>query len=131
MAARSAHTDLPHDLAQFVLEAGLDLDHGFWNLMANGATFQSLGRRPTKPGRQLIAAYRAELNQVEGIVNAQVEAWRDGRPTPLAPQLDAMLRRWRALGPGEEMVVEWPTRRLPRPSARGRRAPTRRWRVHR
>ena len=64
MAARSAHTDLPHDLAQFVLEAGLDLDHGFWNLVANGATFQSLGRRPTKPGRQLIAAYRAELNQV-------------------------------------------------------------------
>jgi hypothetical protein len=129
MAARSAHTDLPHDLAQLVVEAGLHLDHGFWNLVANGATFQSLGRRPTKPGRQLIAAYRAELNEAEGIVNAQVQAWRDGRPTPVSPELDAMLARWRALGPGEELVVAWPTRRLPKPSPRGDRAPTRRRRT--
>ena len=46
MAARAGHTDLPHDLAQFVVEAGLGLEHGFWNLVANGATFRSLGRRP-------------------------------------------------------------------------------------
>jgi hypothetical protein len=51
MAARSARTDLPHDLAQFVVEAGLGLEHGFWNLVANGATFRSLGRRPTRPER--------------------------------------------------------------------------------
>ena len=126
MAARSAHTDLPHDLAQLVVEAGLDLDHGFWNLVANGATFQSLGRRPTKPGRQLIAAYRAELNEAERVVNAQVQAWRDGRPTPVSHELDAMLARWRALGPGEELVVAWPTRRLPKPSPRRGRAPARR-----
>jgi hypothetical protein len=50
MAARSGHTDLPHDLAHFVVEAGLGLEHGFWNLVANGATFRSLGRRPTRPG---------------------------------------------------------------------------------
>ena len=130
MAARSAHTGLPHDLAQFVVEAGLDLEHGFWNLVANGASFQSLGRRPTKPGRQLIATYRVELNQVEGVVNAHVQAWRDGRPTPLAPELEAMLRRWRALGPGQALVVEWPTRRLPRPSPHVRRGPTRRRQVH-
>jgi hypothetical protein len=130
MAARSGRTDLPHDLAQFVVEAGLDPEHGFWNLVANGATFRSLGRRPTRPGRQLIAAYRAELNEVEGVVNAQVQAWRDGHPTPLASRLDAMLGRWRALGPGEQLVVEWATRRLPRPSPHARRAPARRRRFH-
>ena len=28
--------DLPHDLAQFVVEATLCLQHGFWGLLANG-----------------------------------------------------------------------------------------------
>ena len=74
MAARSGRTDLPHDLAHFVVEAGLGLEHGFWNLVANGASFRSLGRRPTRPGRQLIAAYRVELNQAEWTVNDQVQA---------------------------------------------------------
>jgi hypothetical protein len=55
MAARAGHTDLPHDLAQFVVEAALGLEEGFWNLVANGASFKSVGRRQTKPGRQLIA----------------------------------------------------------------------------
>jgi hypothetical protein len=131
MAARSAHTDLPHDLAQLTVEAGLGAEHGFWNLLANGATFRSLGRRPTGPGRQLIAAYRAELNKVEGEVNAHVEAWRDGRATPVGPELDAMLARWRALGPGRELVVEWPTRRLSRPAPAARPVPTRRRRGRR
>ena len=126
MAARASHTDLPHDLAQFVVEAALGLEEGFWNLVANGATFKSLGRRPTKPGRQLIADHRAELNQAEGIVSAHVEAWRDGNPTSLGPALDAMLARWRGLHVGEELVVEWPTRRLPRASPRVRTAPTQR-----
>lgn len=126
MATRAARIDLPHDLAQFVVEATLGLEGGFWNLVANGATFKSLGRRQTKPGRQLIAAHRAELNEAEKVVNAHVAAWRDGDPTPVGPALDAMLARWRALRVGEELVVEWPTWRLPRPSPRVRRAPRQR-----
>ena len=126
MAARASHTELPYDLAQFVVEANLSLEDGFWNLVANGATFKSLGRRQTKPGRQLIADHRAQLNEAEGIVNAHVQAWRDGVPTPLGPTLDATLARWRALRVGEELVVEWPTRRLPRASPRVWRAPTQR-----
>jgi hypothetical protein len=126
MAARSGHTDLPHDLVQFVVEATLGLGEGFWNLVANGATFKSIGRRRTKPGRQLIADHRAELNEVEGIVNVHVAAWRDGEPTLVGPALDAMLARWQALRVGEELVVEWPTRRLPRASPRVRRAPPQR-----
>jgi hypothetical protein len=126
MAARSGRTDLPHDLAHFVVEGSLGLEHGFWNLVANGASFRSLGRRPTRPGRQLIAAYWAELNQAEGTVNDQVHAWRDGRPTPVGPELTAMQARWRALRPGEELTVEWPARRLPRPSRPVRPGPVRR-----
>jgi hypothetical protein len=126
MAARAAGTDLPHDLAQFVVEAALGLEEGFWNLVANGATFRSLGRRPTKPGRQLSAAHRTGLNEAEKVVNAHVEAWRDDDPTPVGPALEAMLARWRALGVGEELVVEWPTQRLPSASSSVRRAPTRR-----
>jgi hypothetical protein len=123
-ASRAARTDLPHDLAQFVVEASLGLEHGFWNLLANGATFKSVGRRQTRPGRQLIVAHRQELNAVEGAVNAHVHAWRDGRLTPAGPALDAMLARWRSLAVGEELVVEWPTRRLPAP--RRRHGPPRR-----
>jgi hypothetical protein len=48
MAARSGRTDLPHDLAQFVVEAGLGLEHGFWNLVANGASWG--GARPGRDG---------------------------------------------------------------------------------
>jgi hypothetical protein len=106
MAARAARIDLPHDLAQFVVEVTLGLEEGFWNLVANGATFKSIGRRRTKPGRQLIAAHREALNEVEKVVNAHVAAWRDGEPTPVGPALDVMLARWRALFVGEELVVE-------------------------
>jgi hypothetical protein len=106
------------------VEVTFGLEEGFWNLVANGATFKSLGRRRTKPGRQLIAAHRAALNEAEKVVNDHVAAWRDGEPTPVGPALDAMLARWRALPVGEELVVEWPTRRLPRASVRVRRAST-------
>src|SRR5215211_997086 len=85
---------------------------------------------PRTPADQAGAAadrrYRAELNDVEGTVNAQVRAWRDGRPTPVGPALRAMRTRWRALRPGEELIVEWPTRRLSRPSSRDRPVPARR-----
>jgi hypothetical protein len=120
MGTRAARTDLPHDLAQFVVEATLGPEERFWNLVANGATFTSVGRRQTKPGRQLIAAHRAELNEVEKLVNAHVAAWRDGDPTPVGPALEAMLARWRALPTGEELVVEWPARRLPSAEPRSR-----------
>jgi hypothetical protein len=53
---------LPHDLAQFVVEGILGLQHGFWGLLANGATFKSVpGRRRTKPGQQVIRGYREAL----------------------------------------------------------------------
>src|SRR5262249_47574693 len=101
--------DLPHDLAQFVVERALGLRRGFWGLLAAGATFKSVGgRRPTRPGREIIAAHRVSLQANEHIANAHVGAWRKGTVTPTAPALDAMCARWRALPVGEALHVEWP-----------------------
>jgi len=107
--------DLPHDLAQFVVEATLGLQQGFWGLLANGATFKSVvGRRRTQPGQQLIRVHREALNATEHLVNAHVAAWRTGAPTSAGPALEAMYARWQALPVGEELQVDWPIQRLPR-----------------
>jgi hypothetical protein len=103
--------DLPHNLAQFVVEATLGVEHGFWGLLAKGATFKSVpGRRRTQPGQELIRAHREELDGVERLVNAHVTAWRTGAVTPAAPALESMLARWRALRGGEELRLVWRTR---------------------
>jgi hypothetical protein len=104
--------DLPHDLATFVVESTLGLQHGFWNLLAHGATFKSVGRRRTKPGQQLIRAHREALNATEHVVNAYVAAWRTGSPTPVGPALAAMFARWRALPLEGELRVDWPIQQV-------------------
>jgi hypothetical protein len=113
--------DLPHDLAQFVVEAALGLQHGFWGLLANGATFRSVvGRRRTQPGQQLISAHREALQATEHLANAHVGLWRTGGATPARPALDAIHGRWRALPVGEELCVNWSTQRIPRVTGRSR-----------
>ena len=102
---------LPHDLAQFVVEKALGLDCGFWGLLAKGATFKSVpGRRPTRPGREIIRAHGGLLDRAEDLVNVHVNAWRAGAATPVGAALEAMLARWRALPLGEALHLEWPTR---------------------
>ena len=108
-------SSLPHDLAQFVVEAALGFREGFWGLLANGATFESVvGRRRTNPGRQLIRAHHDALMETEHLVNGHVSAWRAGKPTAVGPALDAMLARWRVLPVSEAIHLEWSTRHLPR-----------------
>ena len=103
--------DLPHDLAQFVVETTLGLQHGFWGLLARGATFKSVpGRRRTKPGQQIIRAHREALDGVERLVNGHVTAWRTGAVTPAGPALEGMLARWQALRGGEELRLVWLTK---------------------
>jgi hypothetical protein len=112
--------DLPHDLAQFVAEAALGLPHGFWGLLAAEATFESVHRRRTRPGRQVIRTYHAALVATEHVVNSHVAAWRAKTPTSVSAALDAMLSRWRALPVGAELRVEWPVQRTRLPAARAR-----------
>lgn len=115
----AAGADLPHDIATFVIEQALGLEHGFWGCVADGATFRSLGHKPTEQGKAVIARHLAELDAAELRVNEIVSAWRRGEPTPASAALDDMLVRWRAIGEGEELVVEWvaapPRRRTRRP----------------
>ena len=109
--------DLPHDLAQFVVESVLGFQDGFWGLLARGATFKSVaGRRRTRTGQHIIAAHREVLHATEHIVNAHVTAWRTGAASPAGPALDAMCARWRALPVEAELRVDWP-----RPPAAGHR----------
>jgi len=60
----------PHDLVQYIVEAATHYEHGFWGLVARGATFRSTGRRRTKPGRAVIAQHRSELQASEHLASA-------------------------------------------------------------
>src|SRR5688572_15379565 len=104
----AAGKDLPHDLAQFVVESLLKIDLGFWGLLARGATFKSVpGRRQTRPGRELISMNLKALDAAEVLANKHVTAWRNGVPTPAASALDAMHARWQTIQVGEGIQVEW------------------------
>jgi hypothetical protein len=119
----AAGRDLPHDLAQFVVERALGVHEGFWGLLANGATFKSVpGRRLTQPGRALVREHTTALEAIEGVANAHVDAWRRGAPTPVGAALDVMYARWLALPAGERLCVEWEVRRLAPSCRRARRA---------
>ena len=119
----AAGRDLPHDLAQFVVERALGVHHGFWGLLANGASFRSVaGRRPTAQGRALVRPHMHSLETVEGLANAHVDAWRRGAPTPVGPALDVMYARWLAVPLGGRLAVEWEVHRLPPAPRRVRHA---------
>ena len=98
---------LPHDLVQYVVEAATHYEHGFWGLVAKGATFRSTGRRRTTPGREVIARHRPELQASEHLAN--VAAWRVGTRTSVTDALDSVARQWAVLSIGERLVFEWPS----------------------
>jgi hypothetical protein len=102
-------TDLPHDLAQYVVEATTRYEHGFWGLLARGATFKSTGRRQTKQGREVIAAHRAELMHAERMANAHLGSWRAGGRDTVSGALDDALEKWQSLSSWDRLVFEWPT----------------------
>lgn len=99
----------PHDLEQMVVEAVVGLEHGFWGSVAEGGTFRSLGRKRTRPGREVIRRHRVEIGLAEHIVHDHVDRWRAGKPTPCADRLAEFDARWRDLADGESFTVEWPT----------------------
>jgi hypothetical protein len=104
----AAGADLPHDLATFVIEQALGIEHGFWGCLADGATFRTIGRKRTPQGTAVIDRHADELARAEQTVNEIHFGWRAGRTTACGDALDAMLRRWQALGEGRELRLEWP-----------------------
>ena len=104
----AAGADVPHDLATFVIERTLGIEHGFWGCLAEGATFRTVGRARTPQGKAVIDRHADELARAEEIVNDIHFGWRAGRPTAADAELDAMLQRWRALEEGEALRLEWP-----------------------
>lgn len=103
----AAGGDIPHDLATYVVEDALGIDHGFWGCVADGATFKTLGRRRTPQGKAVIAQHAPALDEAEVRVNEVYFAWRRGEATAADAELEAMLLRWRALDEGESLVVTW------------------------
>ena len=106
----AAGGDIPHDLATFVIEAALGIRHGFWGCVSEGATFRTLGRKRTEPGKAVIQRHVKDLDDAETRVNEVYFTWRAGGETPVNAALDEMLDTWRRLGEGEELVLTWPDR---------------------
>ncbi|HET9769393.1 MAG TPA: hypothetical protein VFS16_00790 [Acidimicrobiia bacterium] len=106
----AAGGDIPHDLYTFVIERELGLRHGFWGCVSEGATFRTLGRKRTEPGRAVIRRHVGDLDEAESRVNDVYFTWRAGGDTPVNAALDEMLARWRDLDEGEELVLNWPDR---------------------
>lgn len=101
---------IPHDLGHMVTEGSLGIDDGFWGLLAQGATFRrGTDRRPTKPGRALIAANREALHRAEEVGNHHHFAWVEGRPTPLAHAFDRVAEAWADVPEGGNLTIQWPT----------------------
>jgi hypothetical protein len=101
--------DLPHDLAQYVIEASTGYDMGFWGLVAKGATFKSTGRKLTKPGRAVIAQHRDELVGSETLAARHLALWKTGASSPTSDHLSHALAQWRLLRVGERLTFEWPS----------------------
>ena len=105
----AAGKSIPHDLAQYVIEASAGYRNGFWDLVARGATFKSTGRRRTKPGRAVIATHRHQLAGAEQLAGLHLALWRARRPSAVTENLDRALAQWNALVPGQPLVFTWPS----------------------
>jgi hypothetical protein len=105
----AAGKSLPHDLAQYIIEASTGYHNGFWDLVARGATFKSTGRRRTKPGRAVIAANREELAGAEALAGLHMACWRTRRRSTVTDDLDRALAQWNELLPGQRLVYMWPS----------------------
>jgi hypothetical protein len=99
---------ISHDLAQYIIEAATGYQHGFWGLLAQGATFKSTGRRRTKPGRAVIASHRQELVEAEQLAGAHMAAWGAGERTPVTDALSRAAGQFSRLQPGERLRFQWP-----------------------
>ncbi len=99
---------IPHDLAHFAIEQGLEIRGGFWGSVAAGAVFGSLthvsGRR--RPGaaersKQVLKANKDELTETEILVGLFNRALEEGLG-PESAELRERLRRYTWTPPGQQ-----------------------------
>jgi len=102
-------SSLPHDVAQYVVEAATGYAHGFWGLLAAGATYKSTGRKVTKPGRAVIVAHRHELVASEVLAGEHLQQWAAGRNTAVTEALATALEQWRQLTMTDRLAFDWPS----------------------
>jgi hypothetical protein len=100
---------ISHDLAQYIIEAATGYQHGFWGLLAQGATFKSTGRRRTRPGRAVIVTHRKELLASEHLAGAYLAAWKAGAASPVTEALSRAAVQFSGLKQGERLRFEWPS----------------------
>jgi hypothetical protein len=105
----AAGIGIPHDLAQYVIEAATGYRGGFWDLVSKGATFKSTGRRRTKPGRAVIADHRVELAGAERLAGEHLQRWKAGETSQVSDALTRALDQWSDLSVNECLVFEWPS----------------------
>jgi hypothetical protein len=122
--------DLPHDLVHALVEDELGVRDGIWGCVADGAVWGTMrhvsGRRPphgTERSDRLKKERAAAIGRAEALADlvhrladgAEVlpgEVAASGVPADrLAAAVEALRaagRRWAAMEPGAEWVLEWP-----------------------
>jgi hypothetical protein len=105
----AVNKDIPHDLAQYVIEAATGYQNGFWDLVSKGATFKSTGRRRTKPGRAVIAEHRPDLAGAEELAGRHLARWNVGDTSSVSEALTRALEQWRGLSEGQRLAFDWPS----------------------
>ena len=75
----------------------------------HGSAATGTDRRPTRPGRALVAEHREQLSAAEAAGNHHHDAWRHSEPTPVGPTFDELARRWESLPEGGSMTLRWPS----------------------
>lgn len=98
---------ISHDLSQYVVEAATGYEHGFWGLVSQGATFRSMNKAVTKPGRAVIVRHRSELEDSEHLAGVHVGDWRQGLRTPVTMLLSEAAAQFQSLGPDDRLVYGW------------------------
>ena len=100
-----AHTfAIPHDLAHYLVEKSLKIEHGFWGLIGRGAVFPTMryldGRRKPKAAersRQLMKTHARDLVEAEvmvRIINDTFEQGRRDMPLTIARRVTERLPDW-------------------------------------
>ena len=98
-----------HDLEQYVVEAATGYRYGFRGLVARGATFRSMHKAITEPGRDVIVRHRRELAEAERLAALHVTAWRCHQQTAVTVALEEAAEQFRRLRASDRLSFERPS----------------------